>query len=399
MKLRPWYLAFACLVLGILLTDLCLSWFALGDGEFMGRPVPPYADVREERWQAWATRRREAAKRPGAPAQVLVHDGLLGWTNARDYRSTDGSQRTNSKGLRATREFDSFPAPGTLRVALFGESFIYGEEVPDGDEFAAQLAALDPGLEPLNFGVSGFGTDQALMRLRSEGLDCHAQVYCIGVMLENIVRNVSRLTRLRNPYVKALGVKPRFRLEQGALTLVPSPFPAEQDVFDAVEAHTLPDLVRQYDAFAEAPYDQWIWKSSLARLWMGWRGSVARDYRLAWADEECEAFRVTLAILEAFDREARAAGAQRVLVLIFPPKEDLALELAGDRRFGSVSRALAQRGIEALDLTEPLAVRARELAGAQTDPTAISNQVFLRAHLNRIGNEVVARAVRDRLGP
>src|SRR6185436_10950141 len=110
---------------------------------------------------------------------------------------------------------------------------------------------------------------------------------------------------------------PRYRLVDGELALVPSPYPAEIDVCNAVLAGTLPDEVREYDAFAERPYDDWIWNSGFARLYLGWQGSKLRDYRRAWRDEHGEAYQLLLAILEAFDSEARAAGAQRTLVLVF----------------------------------------------------------------------------------
>ncbi len=398
MKLRPWMLGLCCLCASVIALDLGLSQWALRDGEFLGRPVPPYGDVSQARLQAWARGRKQALLANKAPEKVLVHDADLGWTNARSFHDKHDSQSTNSKGLRGTREFDQRPAAGVLRVALFGESFIFGEEVPDDEELCAQLGALDPTLEVMNYGVSGFGTDQALMRLRGEGVNSHAQVMCIGVMLENIVRNVSRFTRLRNPYLKGVGIKPRFRLENGALALVPTPFATELAVCDAVLAKTLPDLVREYDMFAEAPYDSWIWKSSLARLYTGWQGAKARDYRAAWQAEQAEPFQLMLAILQAFDREARAAGAERTIVLVFPPKEDLELVLAGQPRFWSgFARALDSRHIESLDFSEVLAARAREMAGAESNPRAISAQVFLRAHLNRSGNGAVARALLGRL--
>ncbi|MEO6710664.1 MAG: hypothetical protein ABI054_05005 [Planctomycetota bacterium] len=394
MNTRRLLLKLAAAALAVVAFDAGLGWFCLRDGEFFRRPVPPYGDVREARWQHWAAHRRELLQQPQDPAQALVHDAVLGWTNAKDFRSSEGVRCFNSRGLRGSREFEARPGPDKLRVALFGESFIYGEEVDDGDEFAAQLGVMDPGLEVMNFGVSGFGTDQALMRLRSEGVESHAQVICIGVMLENIVRNVSRFTCLRNPYVKGLGIKPRFRLVHDALVLVPSPYPTELDVCNAVEAGSLPEAVREYDAFAEIPYDNWVWKSSLARLYIGWRGSRVRDYRRAWHDESGEPFQLLVAILQAFDAEARAAGAERTLVLVFPPKEDLDLVLGGGAKFWTgLARELALRHIECLDLTDALALRARELAG----PAADSSSVFLRAHLNRAGNETVARTLLPRL--
>ncbi|HUR29275.1 MAG TPA: hypothetical protein VM509_13895, partial [Planctomycetota bacterium] len=153
-------MAILCSLLGLAALDVGLGRFALDDGEFLGRPVPPYGDVREERWQAWARHRAEWLRAGRESSQASVHDALLGWTNARNFRSPDGTQTFDSRGLRGAREFTELPAEGKLRVALFGESFVLGEEVADDEAFAARLEALEPRFEVMNFGVSGYGTDQ-----------------------------------------------------------------------------------------------------------------------------------------------------------------------------------------------------------------------------------------------
>jgi hypothetical protein len=402
-KLRRLALGLACGLAATLAMDLALGRFALSDGEWAGRPVPPYGDMGEARFRLQAEIRLKALAQGAEPTRVLAHDADLGWTNAPGFRSPDGRQCFNSKGLRGTKEHAPRPAPGVLRVALFGESFVYGEEVSDGEEFGSALEALDPGIEVLNFGVSGFGTDQALLRLRRDGRESAAEVVCLGVMLENIGRNLSRFTRLRNPYIKGLGIKPRFLLDQDAppaerLVLIASPFATEVSLWESVLAGTLPERVREHDPFAERPYDDLLWKSSFYRLWTGWRGSAARDYRTMWRAEGSPAYSLLLALAEAFDVEARAAGARHTLVLLFPPREDLAHLVGGGAPFWDrFARDLAARHIPCLDLAPALAARARELSVPGDDATRTAYRVFLRAHLNAEGNAAVARALRDRL--
>lgn len=398
MTLRRTILALAVFVIALTALDLAVGRFALRDGTFLGRPVPPYGDMREARWQDWARRRLAAGSQQGDESQALRTDAKLGWTNAPGFCSADGKRRFNSKGLRGATEFAPMPAPGVRRVALFGESFVYGEEVDDGEEFAAQLVDVEPRLEVMNFGVSGYGTDQALMRLELDGRDCHAQVVCIGVMLENIVRNVSRLTRLRNPYVKGLGVKPRYRLVHDALELVPSPFATELEAASAVIDGSLTARVRDFDAFAELDYDSIAWRSSLARLYMGWQGSRARDYRRAWRDTDGEAFTLLIALLKRFDALARERGAERTLVLVFPTKEDLALAIRGEERFWrTLAPALEVAGIESFDVTDALIASARRSAPAGASPERTTAEVYLRAHWNVAGNRAVAEALAPRL--
>ncbi len=72
-------------------------------------------------------------------------------------------------GLRGRREYSSKAAADAVRVGAFGDSFVFGSEVGNDDVWSAQAERSEPGLEVLNYGVGGYGTDQALMLYRSRG--------------------------------------------------------------------------------------------------------------------------------------------------------------------------------------------------------------------------------------
>lgn len=86
-------------------------------------------------------------------------------------RTEDGSWVTiNSDGLRGP-EAVLEPPPGSFRIALLGDSFIEGFEVPYsktvGEVLERRLADLrDTPVEVLNFGVGGYGTTQELLTLQ-----------------------------------------------------------------------------------------------------------------------------------------------------------------------------------------------------------------------------------------
>src|SRR6266403_352890 len=81
--------------------------------------------------------------------------------------------RINSDGLRDREHAIQKPA-GTLRIAVLGDSYVEGMNVPLEKTFPAVLerelsscAALgDRQVEVINFGVSGYGTAQELLTLR-----------------------------------------------------------------------------------------------------------------------------------------------------------------------------------------------------------------------------------------
>jgi len=57
---------------------------------------------------------------------------------------------------------------GVKRVAVLGDSIVFGYWVAEGDAFPAQLGAiLGPGVETLNLGVPGYNLDQEIENLRN----------------------------------------------------------------------------------------------------------------------------------------------------------------------------------------------------------------------------------------
>jgi hypothetical protein len=107
-------------------------------------------------------------------ATLLQLDGEIGWTYAASRRA--GVYSSNSQGLRGTREYAPAPPAGVLRIAAFGDSFVHGNEVADDAAWGARLEQLGPGVELLNHGVGGYGTDQALLLFRRRGQELHPAI-------------------------------------------------------------------------------------------------------------------------------------------------------------------------------------------------------------------------------
>jgi hypothetical protein len=132
----------------------------------------------------------------GRPS-LFQHDAVLGWTLRPGFRS-----ELCTIGLDGRRRDSERPEPiaPAVRVAAFGDSFIFGGDVADRYAIPEVLARLDAGLEVENFGVPAYGLDQAFLRYQREGRPASTgsglaptgpQVVVIGYMAENIFRNVS----------------------------------------------------------------------------------------------------------------------------------------------------------------------------------------------------------------
>jgi hypothetical protein len=125
----------------------------------------------------------------------VLRPGARGlWTReGRDY------VRINSRGLR-DREHETAKPPGTLRVAVLGDSYAEALQLPMAEAFWAVLereladcAALSGRpVEVLNFGVSGYGTAQELLALRHAAWEYEPDVVVLAFVSGNDVRNNSR---------------------------------------------------------------------------------------------------------------------------------------------------------------------------------------------------------------
>jgi hypothetical protein len=148
----------------------------------------------------------------GAPTYLILSPSL-GWTINPDSTSVDGLNHSNSQGLRASRDYAPTPAPGRIRMAAFGDSFTHCNDVANDETWEAYLEARDRRLEILNFGVGGYGPDQALLRYRQDGSRFKSHIVVIGFSSENIRRTVNTYRPLYDRRAPNPFAKPRFRLD------------------------------------------------------------------------------------------------------------------------------------------------------------------------------------------
>jgi hypothetical protein len=103
--------------------------------------------------------------------------------------------RFNRRGYRGV---DEQPPAGARRVAVFGDSFVEARLTRDAHTFPARLAAhlgaaLGGPVAFVNAGVSGYGPDQELLRIRRELPSLQAQLLVVVIFAGNdggdLVRN------------------------------------------------------------------------------------------------------------------------------------------------------------------------------------------------------------------
>jgi len=318
----------------------------------------------------------------------------LGWTMKPG--GAQGPLRVNSQGLRGDRDYAPTPAPGTLRLTTFGDSFTLGAEVALEDTWQARLEESIPGLEALNFGVGGFGPDQAYLRYLEEGRYFAAQVVVLGVMSENI----NRLINVYRPfYLPTTGLpltKPRFRLAGGKLELVPNPLPSAAAYRELLAE---PEIVLARLGEYDANYRQYrpttvplltqlpsvravrFWQQRLLRRAPAGAGQSGARYQT-----DSEAYQVLLRLLDAFEEQVTADGA-RPLVVLFPTRQDVAALVAGGEAcYAPLVEDLAARAAPYVDVAPAFVARAQ--SGQD-----VAELFAPEAHYSAAGNRLVAEVL------
>ena len=242
-------------------------------------------------------------------------------------------------------------ADGATCVSAYGDSFTFGSDVLDDQTYPHQLG-LRLGCRVANYGVGGYGSDQAFMRYRAQlGLD-QAPTVILAHVSENILRNVNQYRALLYPGPgQELSFKPVFTLAGANLTHVP-PTVATADDYAAVARDAGSQL--PLDAFRTRPRREFPYLIALAR-WgaadfhvRAFIGGLPRHVPFYQADHPSRALALTSTILRTFASEATARG-QRALVLLIPVGPDFAYhQRTGTWPDEPLYRSLSDAGVEVL---------------------------------------------------
>src|SRR2546425_487125 len=110
-------------------------------------------------------------------------------------------------------------------VAALWNSFVYCNEVKNEDSWPAQIELMYPGIEVLNYGVGGYGVDQAYLRFLAEGSRLSPRIVVIGFATDDLSRVVNVYRRFRSNRGVPLGKTRDVFCEHGERGLLPTPGP------------------------------------------------------------------------------------------------------------------------------------------------------------------------------
>jgi len=321
--------------------------------------------------------------------QAIEIHAKLGWRYAPNFKSP--VHQLNSMALRSAREYSPKPPSHTLRIAAFGDSYVYGSEVDNPSAWAALIEADDSHVELLNYGVGGYGVDQAYLRYLLEGADLHPQIVMMGFTTDDIGRVVNRYRRFVDGHDLVL-FKPRYLIDQkGDLTLLDAPVHDRQG-YERVLANPQ-EIVRyaEHDYWYRASvYENPLYEYSGAVRLVSWL--TTRAYRQQFDPERLykgrvvsttsSAFRLNVALLQRFAQAVQAAGASPIVVMLPDPESVRAARTGSPTRYQPLIDHLRNQQIVFLDGAEAF----RKLPQRSDDQSWFAPE----GHYSAAGNRIVA---------
>jgi hypothetical protein len=323
----------------------------------------------------------------GYARYLALRDPVVGWP----MPSTFGTGERDDTGSRA---IPAFADTRVSCVSLYGDSFTWGSEVDNEHAWSNVLSEL-LGCRVSNFGVSGYGTDQAYLRFLHNSGD-RAPVVILGHLSLNIIRNVNQMRGLVSfdPY----GLKPRFILTRGGqLELVPLPTFTETDYRGLVQwpagylrhEYFLPGEPAG-SAMLRFPFTLSVLGALQHRHIRAQLSGTPHYLEFYDGNHPSGALLVTTAIIKAFTRDVTKAGRTPVVIII-PAGLDLQYYAKHGRWvYQPLLDRLQDADVNAFD-TGPGIMNA---VGSR-DPCELLDKCG--GHYNDEGNAVLAQIVFNRL--
>lgn len=328
---------------------------------------------------------RDMAMLSTSTNSFLFYDPDLGW------RPRPGLLEHNAAGFRTTGGVpEKAPAEGVLRIALFGDSYTEGSAHGGWWRVLEErMNAAGVKCEVLNFGVGGYGMDQAYLRWKKEGAGWQPRIVILGFFADDCYRNLNLLRLLRDPDSGIPLMKPRFVLEGDGLRLLNSPTPAPGELAAIVRDFPRWTLAgHEYFFHPEDFRETLLRRSRLGALIEAKAGLAGRATQAEkFFQPGGEAAQITLRLLRQMHGEVTAAGANFYIAHL-PSLPDLTNLRVSGRMPQSELLAQVRREHEVIDVAPALLA-----AGAGREDRDFFFDGHYREEFHRLAGEVLAEAL------
>ena len=350
----------------------------------------------QSKWAMWRAPNDPSGARGSRTYEQYLQrrDPVLGWPFPVQYGAD-----LDVNGAQRNHRFPNGPREGSC-VSLYGDSFTQGGDTSSLERNWGNLLSDRLGCYVANFGMGGYGTDQAYLRFAENRGDT-SPIAIFGLHTEDVLRNLTRVRDLQ-AYRRDYALKPRFVLnDRGELEFVPMPDLTEEEYLRVVGVSGDP-LTLEHENFQpggpagvvklEFPYTASVLKS-LARFY-GFRSRLLRQpdwMEFLQRGHALHGLEITVGITRKFVELAEQRG-KGSLVVILPHSLDFKHFLnKGSWPYQTLIEDYAQKSIPFADFGPYL------LSVAQERGRKIEEYFGPTGHYNDEGNALVARFVHDQL--
>jgi hypothetical protein len=302
----------------------------------------------------------------------------------------------NADGIwSAPQEFPRERPADKLRIAIYGGSYAQGGafETGWGHVIEKELNAMGVPAEVLNFGVAGYGIDQALLRWRKLGKHFNPHVVVVNFSAGNCENHVNLVRLFRDISSGIPFLKPRFIIGGNGLELINSPTPAVDDIASFIAHLPASPLAKHEYWYRPRDYRKTWWRYSRLVAWLESR--TLHGARMAGRDLQMdgEPAQITAAIFRQFRKETEAAGARFVAVHMPSDKE-----LKTCRQMGRFSFQSLYDDVKASVTCIPTEDEMLEAIG-DADPVAFFHDGHYKPEFQAITGRAVAKHLAEQRIP
>jgi hypothetical protein len=273
---------------------------------------------------------------------------------------------------------------------MFGDSFVAGFDADFKDSLAVQvennLKARGLDAEVLNFGVGGFGFDQAYLYYNRDASRFDTNVIVQGLQMENVGRDVTLFRIVAFPGTGIPFSKPRYILEDGKLELINHPTIPPEDVPKTLANFHRWPLAKYEPSYTEKYQHHWYTPSKLLSTLIDLKSSREEAPQDLFTVDG-EAMNITVALLERYRAEVAKTG--KPFVLIYFPRADVVDAILAGKPDPWQPHLDRLKGFTIVDPTPRLVAYAKE----HGTPSLYSG------HYSPVGYRLVAESLAEALAP
>jgi len=323
----------------------------------------------------------------------LLYDKHLGWKPHESFFSSDSMYVYNKFGVRTSSLSDTLFNHDAIRIAIFGDSYAHGDEVRFNETIGQYIEDffLDDSInvEVLNFGVSGYGMDQAYFRWERVKDILKPDFVIFGVQLENAKRNINIIRPLYSPITNIPFSKPRFLLIDNKLKLITNP---SRDFWDLLEIlNNFDDWnLKEYEGFfnREDYGNSFIFKSQLVSFASAAYSKIFDEYN--FYEDGNESSKITNSIILQFMQSVSAEGSEFIPVHL-PVINDFAISNQLFCSFFYDQDVIYENLLNAIKANTTL-IKTYPYFEKWTENHSL-NELFMERHYSPLANRLIAKRI------